>query len=96
MSRYTFYSKNKAGCDVCVCAGWDPPLNGYHLTVWDQSDPDGEPIYDNTYSNLWFPQQTEEFEKILVDMGIVVPENFWELVKKKDNGLYFWNGKNWN
>jgi hypothetical protein len=82
MSRHTFQGKTSEGIEVYVCAGWDNPFQGYHLTISKKyEDEDEQPLYDNMNVWLW-PQNTKPFEEIVSKMGIESPDGFWEMVRR--------------
>ena len=63
-----------------VVLGWDPPLQHFHLTVYDKN---GEPTYCNIADDVW-PGTLEEaktaFTPTFAELGIIPPEGLWGLL----------------
>lgn len=77
------------GKPVEVMAGWDIPLQGFFLTVFDLAeDAEEECIYsgmDDPKTRMGFMPKTDYFRDILAtEYGIVAPEGFWDLVEKRE------------
>lgn len=100
MSQVTFKTEYR-GKPVEVVAGWDHPLGGFFLTVFN-TDPNAEDEY--VYSNLddkhltdsmGFTRTTLYFRGVLAKMSIESPAGFWELVEQKENNVchVFCDGK---
>lgn len=75
------------GRRVDVMAGWDPPLQHFFLTVF-RADTGMEEI---VYSTIDDPSKddmvsTKRLEAKLTGMEIDVPDNFWDLVNRREDG----------
>lgn len=73
-----------------VVAGWDRPMNGYHLTIYDISGEEEEILYcnmdDRNIHPCW-PSKTDHFQKVCEKMGIQIPAVFWALVELKEGNV---------
>jgi hypothetical protein len=106
MSQVKFKTEHK-GKPVEVMAGWDHPLQGFFLTVFDldpnadvecvYSDLDDHQLISNAVPNcMGHTDTTEYFRSVLKDMGIGVPEEFWARVELRErNVLHEFDGENW-
>lgn len=102
MSQVKFKTEYK-GKPVEVMAGWDRPLHGFFLTVFDL-DPNAE--VECVYSNLddpnvpgtgGFTQTTSYWKSILEKMEIGVPEEFWARVELREaNVFHNFDGTDWS
>ncbi len=92
MSQVKFKTEYK-GKPVEVMAGWDRPLQGFFLTVFDL-DPNAE--VECVYSNLDDPnvpgvmgytKTTDYWKEVLSKMEIGVPEEFWARVELRQGNV---------
>lgn len=84
MSQVTFRGF-RGELPVEVTAGWDRPLQHYHLTIFG---PDGDPLWSSIDE-----MPTGGCEDIgslalaLRDLGIDVPDGFWPLVEAREGNV---------
>ena len=77
--RTTFQDKeeSRAHRAVVVVAGYDRPLDYYHLTIFDILDEDADPLWSNLdhfdFNEL---RTTVPLRKVLDDLKIQTPPNF--------------------
>jgi hypothetical protein len=94
MSQIKFQTKlnNK---NIEIVAGWDKPLQSYHLTVFDLDDDEEDVLYDiwNTHG---FVKSTKEIREYIVGNNISIPEDFFSLIEEKlGNVSYVWKNNRW-
>lgn len=83
------------GKNIEVVGGYDPPLNFYHFTIYNL-DQEDDIIWCNLSQYMAFPTNNDRYKELVKEMGIEVPEGFWELCeKKKGNVFYQWDGESW-
>lgn len=81
-----------SGTPCEVMAGWDRPLKGYFLSVFDLTDSDDPDYVGVGYeksmhdpdADMGFAPSTDYFRAILKDKGIEPPEGFWERVELRE------------
>lgn len=76
------------GRKVQVVGGWDRPMNGYHLTIYDISDDEERILYCNMddrelVDNMGFPPTNQRYKDVCEEMGIELPDHFWEACDAK-------------
>jgi hypothetical protein len=87
MSRISF----KTDGGLTVVAGWDVPLQGYFLSVFDDANED-ELTYeslDDRNTRMGFRRDSAYFKDILVKLGIEAPIGFWELVEENEGNVFY-------
>ena len=85
MSQVSFKTQYM-GFAVEIVAGWDEPLQYYHLTVFDnRADAEEEYIFSCLDTpNPFAAKTTERWKAKLIEMNIKIPDGFWERVEKKE------------
>lgn len=85
-----------------VVAGYDRPLNYYHLTVFDLSIAEDDYESDECiYSDLndagcFSHKHVDDLKPILNELGIDPPPGFWELCEQKvGNVIWIYAGEEW-
>lgn len=81
------------GHNVEVVGGWDRPLNGYHLAIFnlDVGEDDEQTLWCNldlSPTSRAFPSSTEPHRKQLASMGIAPPPAFWELTELREGNVF--------
>jgi hypothetical protein len=92
MSQVSFKTKYDDR-NVEVVGGWDNPLKNYHLTVFDLDAPDSA-FTDVIYCQLdtfplGHPKTTDPLKEALEDLGILVPDSFWETCAKQEGNTMY-------
>lgn len=80
MSQVSFNTEFE-GQRVTVIAGWDAPLQHYHMTVYRTRD--DQVLWCNLNFKDPFPKSIQKYKRGLQEMGIEVPLYFWKLVSMK-------------
>ena len=85
---------------VEVVAGWDRPIRGYHMTVYDlTTDPHDEIIVWCNLDHFDFPgiaSNTEPLKRVLKEFNIDVPAEFWARVELNEGNVFHtFDGTNW-
>jgi len=84
------------GKNVEVMAGWDNPLQYYHLTIFNLDDPDEEVIFSGMDHWGFSTKSPDRLHEQLQMMGIESPVGFAERVQKKLGNVFMtWDGENW-
>lgn len=76
MSRHTYHTTHDSR-PVTVAAGWDRPLQGFHMTILyldNDADHDDEYAFNNLDTKDPWPLKFDDFMLTLKDMDIMVPE----------------------
>ena len=86
------YKTTWKGFNIELVGGWDRLLEGYHFTIFNL-DPDGnETFYSNLEEKVAFPKTNDPFRKIIKELGIDVPDHFWDACDMKAGNIQlFWN-----
>ena len=73
-----------------VVAGWDRPLQYYHLTVFNNDEnAEKECFYsDLDEPNPFSVKTIVPIQEKLKEMNIVPPDGFWDLVSKKEGNVF--------
>ena len=74
MSRHVFQTK-KNGEDVLVTMGWDRPMQGYFMVIFDK---DEDVIYSNLDHEVPHPPTPDRFICYLNDNKITIPDQMLE------------------
>jgi hypothetical protein len=93
MSQVSFRTKYD-GHNVEVVGGWDSPLNGYHLAIFNRDVPENDEgvLWSNLNSPsafIAFPKSTELFRKQLASIGIESPPAFWEICELREGNVFY-------
>jgi len=84
-----YFKANHNGKRVEVMSGYDPPLNYFFLTVFkvDLNDEEEDLLWSEL-DHFGFDElrTTEPLKKVLNDLEIVPPDNFWETVELQEDG----------
>lgn len=84
MSQIKFRALHKNQL-VEVVAGWDVPLQFFHLTIYDMND---ESIWCNLdYFDFDELKTTTPLKNALAKLNITPPDNFWDFVEKKEGNV---------
>lgn len=80
------------GKEVEVVAGWDRPLQSYHLTVFDlhPKDDESDVLYCQLeHFELFTPTEIAPLVEVIEKMGIPVPPEFWEYASRKEGNIFY-------
>ena len=88
-----FFNCECKGQRARVQAGWDRPLQYYHLTVFnlDADEDDDESCFYNDLDdpNCFAKKDVEQLRPILDALGIEAPEGFWERCAQQLGNVFF-------
>lgn len=82
MSQVKFFGTRK-GKVVEVVGGWDRPLREFFLNVFAEGE-SMDPIWSDLAVAPSLKQDTAFMRAKLAEMGIEVPEGFWERVERRE------------
>lgn len=83
MSRISFHTTYQDQ-EVEVVGGWDNPLGTFFLDVIKDDDEDN--LVYSSMNELDNPS-IEELSRILSNLNIFVPENFWAMISKRQGNV---------
>jgi len=88
MSQVSF-DTNANGQKVVVTAGWDVPLQYFHMTITalDDNGDDMAIMWCNLHQKKAFPKTTEAYRATLDSLDITPPPNFWDIVHRQEGNV---------
>jgi hypothetical protein len=84
--------------NIEVVGGYDRPLDYYHMSIFnlDVGEFEEDVVYCNLREEI-FPVYPDFYKRVLGEMGVNVPDGFWErCCRKEGNSFYKFRDGKWN